>query len=279
MSTGRRRGSRTSRQPGRKPETPKITQRHSPSTPPRPQDSKSLIVPGTEAFVATNILGQTDLAALPAHVMALAVFDAIFDRPNYNDFVVAAQVSLAFKYLGFTSEVITSCATVIEQGKLSSPPDEIGVWQKPPLIDSAGTTDGHFVVWVDELSRLIDPTIGQYSDIFTKSRGQQYRHPAILRVDGGRNALVRRTPMTFRLPYGITWTLFPDWREPLVRFHDRHSTLIETGARAFADLVVDLLRATAMCREVSPLRDIYPRLSSLIEGTRSNPLQPGEPNS
>ncbi|TDO37166.1 hypothetical protein C8E87_0771 [Paractinoplanes brasiliensis] len=267
MGARRRNAKRSSRQPIRKHIPPKAREDDVRSTLPRTEELESLIVPGTESFVLANILGSTELGALPAHAMTVAIHQAIYARKRYSDFIIAAQASRAFCLLGYSSEVFAACASVFQVKGNTAPHKDIGVWDHPPTIGSDGSTDGHFVVWVDELNRLIDPTLGQHREIFIRSDGdQQYRHPAVLPVEGGKARLLSSTPMTFWPPYGISWTLLPLQDGYLLPLYEYHSRAIESGSRKFAKLVIDLLRAVQTCRDISDISQIYPRLDALVKG-------------
>ncbi|MDB6084374.1 MAG: hypothetical protein JWN43_2255, partial [Gammaproteobacteria bacterium] len=198
-----------------------------------------------------------------------SVCQAVGGRAAYRCIVACGQLMRALQYLGFDAELIPACTSVsrVERGDVRMA--DIGVWDHPPVIRSNGTTDGHLAVWSDSLNRCIDIGVCHEPALRRASTGEQVLTlPAILPVPGGRQQLLHtaRSIVTLRHPFALSWMFFPQWRSRFDPLLDHHSAVIEHGGLALAHVVVDLLSAVAVYRDLGQLGELYPRLGSLVYG-------------
>lgn len=132
------------------------------------------------------------------------------------------------------------------------------------------------VVWVDDCSRLVDPTIAQAPNLLAAARGDP-RHglPSIVPVTD-KAALFGGEPVgSIRDRFQISWFLQPGWTSLLEQLLTGDSALaVDHGAVNLAITTLETLQALRGHRDLSGLPDRYPRLGDLLAGQERLPQPP-----
>jgi hypothetical protein len=228
-----------------------------------------VVLRGMEYLIALSA-GILSVDAAPLYALLAATNQALEGRPSYSAVLASAQFAFALEHLGFNAELIPACTTLVHQNGTDK--IDVGVWERPPVMRNDGVTDGHLVVWVDSLKRLIDLGLCNQPMLLKLSSDEKpLTNPIVLPIAGGRKQLFDTQGTTLRPPFGIFWTFFPHWMPRFEFFFHRHATAIEDGGLALVDVTVGLLSALVMYGDLSGFDQLFPQLAARMEFNRSMP--------
>lgn len=204
------------------------------------------------------------LEVTPLFMTLSAIYQGIGKRINYPVVLASGQLMRGLQYLGFEAELIPACMNVFRIDRVR--PNERSASDR-------AITDTHLVVWSPSLNRCIDLGVCQNATlVHALADGGISAFPVTLPVSGGRDQLFSgQTFVIARHPFGIMWKFFPGWDSQFDSLLARYTAAIEHGGLALAHVVVDLLSALAVYRDLHQLDDLYPRLGGLLSGRVSLP--------
>jgi hypothetical protein len=208
--------------------------------------------------------GIVPVDTAPLYILLAATTQALEGRSSYSAVLASAQFAYALEHLGFKAEMIPACTTLVH--KNGTDKIDIGVWERPPAMRNDGITDGHLVVWVDSFKRLIDlGPCNQPALLKLSSEEEPLINPIVLPIAGGRKQLFDTQSTTLRPPYGIFWTFFPRWMSRYEFFFQRHTTAVEDGGLALANVTVGLLSSLIMYSDLRGFDQLFPQLAARME--------------
>jgi hypothetical protein len=240
--------------------------RSSNAQPSKESTAEKLLLSGGENFV----VGSWEILPLeivPLYAALSAIHQAIGDRPTYSTIIASAQLARGLEYLGFDAELIPASTTVFRMENGRKKVVNIGVWNHPPLMRDNGTTDGHVVVWAASFKRCVDLG-GCQNWILRRTAAENGGTvlPWVAPFPGGRRQLVGQIPAIISGQFAFTWALFPQWGPGFESLLAHHARAIEHGGLALGHVVVDLLSALAVHRDLGELLQRYPHLDGLVSG-------------
>jgi len=190
----------------------------------------------------------------------------------------------ALKYLGLRSKVIAAIACVEHAGTHEH--QQLGACAHTPALRSDGHTDGHAVLWLDPLHRLIDPVImlSQNLQPMLEDEDIAVGGPVVLGFpyNSFLTKSIHDVPIwCCRASLLITWTLQPRWTHALtpVPGSDLASGLAY-GKLALTYATLELIQGLGdleLRSDISQLRACHPVLASLINGSSRLPALPETP--
>jgi hypothetical protein len=234
---------------------------------PEPIWTSGILTHAGLSFLVNLSTGKLAADISPLYTLLAAIQQTLSNRLAYSIVIASAQFVRALEHMGFEAELVPACTSLVRKGEKR--PIDIGVWEHPPVVHPDGTTDGHVVVWADSYKRCIDLGLCHHPEMLKlSSDNDSLTNPIVLPIAGGRAQFFDSGTQhtTLRPPFGIFWTLFPQWNSRLEPFFIRHEDEIERGGLALANVTVDLLSALAVYNDLAELYRLYPRLSNLLSG-------------
>jgi hypothetical protein len=180
-------------------------------------------------------------------------------------------------YLGFDTEPMAACATVVHHDDTRAKFADVGVWEHPPVVRADGMTNGHMVLWAGAFGRLVDPTIAQEPAVLAAAQTDPSQTFAcVIPVPSREQMLSGPAIATVREPFLISWMLFPEWTEILNQTLQIPLTreAVDYGALNLAHRTVQLLGKVGEVRNLRGLHGLNPQLADLLAGRSQLPPLP-----
>lgn len=205
----------------------------------------------------------------PLYAILTAAYQAIGGRAAYSEIVASAQLVRGLEHLGFEAELIPARTNVFRLSRGGAGVTEANTWDHPQTTSGGGATDKNLVVWAASFNRCVDLSMCQNEVLKRASvNGEIFTFPVILPMPGGLEQLLHRADLigAERPPFKISWKFFPEWKPQFDSVLAHYAATIEHGGLALAHVVVDLLSASAVHRDLRQIEDLYPRLGGLLSG-------------
>ena len=231
--------------------------------------------PAFEGSGLYPLLMMVDVEITPVVAAAAVIHQSMGGRPAGTCVTTCATLARGLAHLGIKAEAVAAYAEVKDIQDPQASAEQVGVRDRPVLRPD-GTTNGHMVVWVDDCSRLVDPTIAQAPNLLAAARRDPLHGlPSIVPITD-KAALFGGEPVgSIRDRFQINWLLQPDWTSLLEQLLTGDSALaVDYGAVNLAINALETLRALQGHRDVSGLPDRYPRLGDLLAGRERLPELP-----
>jgi hypothetical protein len=227
-----------------------------------------------------GVLGDVPVEHLPLYTALTVVHNDMSGAPAGSCVSICHQLAGGLERLGFSAEVMTASATIFDRETRAVKYDDVGVWDRRPTVRPDGTTNGHVVLWAESFRRLVDPTIVQAPVLLKAARDDEaFTRPVVLRMKSREQLLAAGAVETYKGPFLISWTLFPEWTSSLApALRGDLGAAMPYGTLGLAHAVLDLLRTLEQIRpDVRRLNNVYPKLGALLSGREHLPAMPAEP--
>jgi hypothetical protein len=231
------------------------------------------------------IVAETDpivrlLLPMPAETVPLwaqlFLVHASLGGPTQTCVTTCQVLAGGLTHLGFTCEAMAAAVLVSPTGPGAAPGDSsVGVIGAPPIVRDGGTTNGHMVVWVDSMARLVDPTVAQEPRLEAQAQSDPLLGmPSVLPVKD-RDTLLATRPAVMRGAYRLVWHLYPEWTDILDGvLTDPLREGIPYASLNLAHKTVNILRHLAEHRDPAPMLAAHPHLHDLLSSTDPLPALP-----
>jgi hypothetical protein len=273
MGSGKRNSKRHRRDPIRRP----IPLPRAPSMRRRREDEA--MMPTYEHSPVWARLYEVPVEQTPLYAVLAVLHQALSGRPVGSCVLSCHQVSGALRHLGFDAEPIAAHARLYRTTVTFTEESDIGVWKRPPVVRTDGTTTGHMVVLAWSFGQLVDPTLVQDPTLLARAASDPiYSIPVCAPVPTDLDSLLQRPP-TQQLDHDlhVSWLLQPEWTAATNAVLDDTLKLAATlGALSLATQAVDVLQRLSADRDLTPLGNINATIGALLAGERQLPALPTE---
>jgi hypothetical protein len=221
------------------------------------------------------LLMTVDVEITPVVAAAAATHQSMGSRPAGTCVTTCATLARGLGHLGIKAEAVAAYAEVNDRQDPQASTERVGVRDRP-VLRAGGTTNGHMVVWVDDCSRLVDPTIAQAPNLLAAARRNPLHGlPSIVPVPD-KAALFAGEPVgSIRDRFQVSWLLQPGWTPLLEQLLTGDVALaVDYGAVNLAISTLDVLQALHGHRDLSSLPKRFPRLADLFAGREQLPPLP-----
>lgn len=233
----------------------------------------------SEPFWVMLRQGAPELLPLLA---SLAVFGTGFARSLGSRSVPACHLLQGvLEYLGLRGEVIAASA------HLQRHPDgaiqHVGECRSVPTVNDVGITDGHAILWVETLRRLVDPTIMQVQHLQALAEeNASFSVPVIVPLPSADllSGSAAGPPVgCLRPPLMISWVSQPRWASAITLVPGSDLDVgLAYGKLALAHATLELIRMLPELRSDTGQMDArHPELANLRDGGSQLPGLPAEP--
>ena len=230
------------------------------------------------------VLLQCPPELLPLYA-ALAIASTCFTQPLGGNSVLACHLLQgALKHLGLRGKAIAAIAHV--EYKATGAVELVGQCAHTPAMRRDGHTDGHAVLWVETLRRLVDPTIMQLQHLhpMTEKNDMCFSGPIVIPLPDPSllSAPMRGTSYSCkRPPLLISWEPRPRWTQAITPIPGGDLAAgLAYGKLALAHATLELirgLRKLGIRSDMPRLDTCHPVLASLIDERGQLPASPDAP--
>jgi hypothetical protein len=221
------------------------------------------------------LLMMADVEITPVVAAAATIHQSMAGRPAGTCVTTCATLARGLAQLGIKAQAVSAYAEVKDIQDPQTSAEQVGV-QEQPVLRPDGTTNGHMVVWVDDCSRLVDPTIAQAPNLLAAAR-RDPRHglPSIVPVTDKAALFAGEPVAVIRDRFQVNWLLQPGWTSLLEQLLTGDSALaVDYGAGNLAVKTLETLQILREHRDLNGLPDRYPRLGNLLAGREHLPPLP-----
>jgi hypothetical protein len=273
MGSGKRNSKRHRRDPIRRPVPPQ-----QPSSV-RARRQHEAVMPTYEDSPVWYRLSEVPAEQTPLYAVLAVLHQALSGRPVGSCVLSCHQVSGALQHLGFDAEPIAAHARLYRTTATFTEESDIGVWKRPPVVRSDGTTTGHMVVAAWSFGQLVDPTLVQDPILLARAAGDPiYSIPVCAPIPANHEALFQQNPVQ-QLDHDlyVSWLLLPEWTDATNAVLDERLRLAATlGAISLATRALDVLQRLGADRDPTTLPNQNATLGALLAGERRLPALPAE---
>jgi hypothetical protein len=226
------------------------------------------------------ILEQCPFELLPL-LSALVVLATGFARSLACRCVPACHLLQgALVHLGLQAEVIAARARIEHA---NGTVEYVGEFRQTPAVRNNGESDGHAVLWVETVHRLVDPTIMQVQQLYTVTEDNvSFGLPVVIplpSVDLLSDPVTGMTVGCHRPPLMISWVPQPQWTQAVTPIPGSDLDAgLAYGMLAIAHATLELIqRLQGLRPDMVQMGTRYPILSNLLDGRSRLPGAPSEP--
>lgn len=238
-----------------------------------------VVMPTYEHSPAWSRLYEVPVEQTPLYAVLAVLHQALSGRPVGSCVLSCHKISGALRHLGFDAEPIAAHARLYRTTATFTEESDIGVWKRPPVVRTDGTTTGHMVVLAWSFGQLVDPTLVQDPTLLARAVGDPiYSIPACTPVPTDLDSLLQRPPVQ-RLDHDlyVSWLLQPEWTDATNAVLDETLRLAATlGALSLATQAIDVLQRLGTERDLISLENGNTVLGAMLSGERQLPALPPE---